>query len=148
MLAIMFMAITLNVTNGEVYAPRVDATCYSSNFHLGTGNLPVGSNGPSTTIVNEWAVLVREHSMPLAWIAKTASSKYWIQANGKASATFYRAFPPETARWLLETPSSDPFESFGYPRQIRDLDEYAGQFRSVGGVITSCFSCDLPKRYY
>ncbi len=123
---------------------HIDATCYGSNFYLGTGNVPPGSSGRETSVVNQWGVLVPGTPTALAWIAKTAAGAYWIQVNRQMASSIERAFPPTTAAWLLQTPKPAVTSDVGLPRQMSGFTVYDEHFKKIGATVAPCFTKDLP----
>jgi hypothetical protein len=119
--AIISAAMIRNVSGTPVDpATAIDATCYGSTFHLGTRNIPI-TNEQSTTTTNEWAVL-GPGSKPIAWIAKNASDQYWIQ-------------------WSRGNDGSD----LGPALRMSSFAEYDADFAKSTGVVTPCFTKDLPQ---
>jgi hypothetical protein len=107
----------------------LDASCYGSGFRIGTGNVPMHNDRP-TTIVNIWAELSPSSKIATAWIAKNVARQYWIQVNDRTAGD----------------PQLPPADRI--PRQMTTFTQYDAIFARMNVATTPCFTHELPKKFY
>src|SRR5271166_2002394 len=61
---------------------KIDGECYRSPARIATDNIPYNSNDPAKSITTIWAYLL-ENSQPIAWLYKSASGRFALQANSQ-----------------------------------------------------------------
>jgi hypothetical protein len=134
MLLAMIALLLATIPGDNVAGPPVDpsiaidASCYGSEFRIGTGNVPMHNDRP-TTIVNIWAELPPSSKTAIAWIAKNVSGQYWIQMNAG--------------------PAVDPqLPQDQTPRLMSSFTQYDSVFAKLNVATTPYFTNELPKTFY
>jgi hypothetical protein len=120
-------------------APKEDAQCLGSPFHLATDNIPL-SNDYATSIINEWAFVDKRSGDVTLWLYKTDENKYWIQSKLSALSLLRRKLDASTYNRVSRT--KDPSFTGSIPVQVSPKELSALETKlKLGGVYKqACFS--------